>query len=315
MLYTSAVEVYLVECRKRGLSDGTLKAYEKDFNYFDEVLFSFGVEKSEALISEITQEDVEKYVDSLSKKYKPTSQKRKLGTIKSFFEYMEQGGHILVSPFRKLKAKRINTPTLEAHPRISAQSVDSLLTFCNSKIEQAQEQEELYFSTRDLVILEIFINTGARVSEVCRLTRGDIDLPKKTIRVGGFRRTNERIIPIYSDSLYNALENFLSCGSGKPCAPLFLSKRGSSLSDQSVRIILQNMTKQARINDTVVPSAFRNRLIIHLLSAGLDRHRIAAILGINTLSYLDKFQVFIEPNIHFEAMVFKSYRDRGKTSA
>ena len=73
---------YLTYCQyQKQLNPKTIRAYKNDLNQFIS-LYQF---KSLELIS---AEDLEKYLYELHAKYKPKTVKRKIASIKTFFQYL-----------------------------------------------------------------------------------------------------------------------------------------------------------------------------------------------------------------------------------
>ena len=94
MNYNEQVKKYLEYCEfRKELDWNTLKAYRIDLKQF----------------FEFTQEDmpeknkIEDYITELHKKYKQKTIKRKIASIKAYYNYLEECEIIEDSPFRKIK--------------------------------------------------------------------------------------------------------------------------------------------------------------------------------------------------------------------
>ena len=93
------IEKYLQDCKfEKGLSGKTLKAYRIDLNQFSTYL-----NDSSALTC--GKEDIQRYLSILYERYKMKSVKRKIATLKAFFNYLEDEELLEGNPFAKLHVK------------------------------------------------------------------------------------------------------------------------------------------------------------------------------------------------------------------
>lgn len=114
---SATINDYLDYCSlQKQLSDKTLKAYRIDLKQF--VLFLETNDKN------ICRESVSTYVSFLHTKFKPKTVKRKIATLKAFFNYLEYEELLLDNPFEKLKIQFREPVTL---PRtISITNIEKL---------------------------------------------------------------------------------------------------------------------------------------------------------------------------------------------
>src|SRR6185437_6407515 len=92
---------------------------------------------------------------------------------------------------------------------------------------------------RDVAVLELLYAGGLRVSELCGLDRGDIDLRNRTVTVLG-KGAKQRRVPVHetaADALRAWLEGGRDAMAGPPEA-VFVNQRGSRLGPRDVRRIL-----------------------------------------------------------------------------
>ncbi len=101
MKIESSIETFLNSIVvERNLSERTLEAYKSDLKIVSQIF-----EQKE--IEEITTENVREFIELLEKNhhYKDTTIKRKIATLKVFFNFAEQEGVIDDSPTRKIRQK------------------------------------------------------------------------------------------------------------------------------------------------------------------------------------------------------------------
>src|ERR1700750_2912488 len=91
---------FLRYCRyEKNLSVKTLSAYSTDLRQF--AAFLQAGQMATQIIS-ITKSEIRSYLESISH-LKPKSARRKIATLKAFFNYLEFEDRIAVNPFRKMR--------------------------------------------------------------------------------------------------------------------------------------------------------------------------------------------------------------------
>jgi len=141
---------------------------------------------------------------------------------------------------------------------------------------------------RDVAILELLYGCGIRVSELAGLSLEDIDLAERWLRVRGKGR-KERQVPFPSKA-GAALERYLA--ERKPAArekAVFLNRKGTRLTDRSVRNIVKFYATLLAGDSSVHPHSFRHAYATHLLSDGADLRSIQELLGHARLSTTQQY--------------------------
>lgn len=118
MDYKEQVKKYLEYCEFRKELDGnTLKAYRIDLKQFFEFAQETMPEKNK----------IEDYITELHKKYKQKTIKRKIASIKAYYNYLEECDIIQDNPFRKIRVRFKETSIL---PRIiPREEIECLLNY------------------------------------------------------------------------------------------------------------------------------------------------------------------------------------------
>ncbi|MBM65916.1 MAG: hypothetical protein CMH55_06760 [Myxococcales bacterium] len=147
---------------------------------------------------------------------------------------------------------------------------------------------------RDRAIVELLYGAGLRISELCGLAPGDLDLRQRTVRVLG-KGNKERIVP-FPVATKEALLAWLGLRSlhffeGEPglSEPLFLGRRGTALRPDGVRRRLQQLAKRAGLAGRGHPHRLRHSFATHLLEGGADLRAIQELLGHASLSTTQKY--------------------------
>ena len=271
------VSHYIDHCRfQKGLSPQTLKAYQIDLNQF--IAF--------VPISDngYTKENVQAYIAYLHSKYKVKSVKRKIATLKAFFNYLEFEELIDRNPFRK-KQIRLHEPFLL--PRtIPLSSIDAILQCAYHQKSLLKNNLYQHRSTqRDIAVLELLFASGMRVSELCSLQPSSVDLANGTIKIYG-KGSKERIIQIGNTAVLAALSAYYQAFSEEITKSgwFFTNRLGAQLSDQSVRLMIQKYTTIAGIEQHITPHMFRHSFATLLLEEDVDIRYIQQLLGHSSIT-------------------------------
>lgn len=142
MDYKEQVKKYLEysEYRKE-LDWNTLKAYRIDFRQFFEFTQEDIPEKSK----------IEDYIVELHKNYKQKTIKRKIASIKAYYNYLEECEIIDDSPFRKIKVKFKEAAIL---PKIiPREEIETLLNYMHSCKKRSKDNTYKYW-LRDITVIE-----------------------------------------------------------------------------------------------------------------------------------------------------------------
>ena len=192
---------------------------------------------------------------------------RHMSTLRSFFAWLEEHGHIQANPtanLRNPKRGRKLPRFLEEH------EVEQLLM-------APCAEDPLQF--RDQAILEVLYSTGCRVAELVSLDEADFDLRRGLVRLRGKGR-KERLGMLgqaATDSLHrywtfkgNLQQDRRAC---------FLNRLGGRLTDRSVRRILDRCLQKAGIHRHCSPHTLRHSFATHLLRRGADLRTVQELLG------------------------------------
>ncbi len=137
---------------------------------------------------------------------------------------------------------------------------------------------------RDHVLFATLYNTGARVSEIIAIRRGDFDDNRsQSVYLHGKGR-KERVVPLWKNTV-RLLKKWVTQIEPDPQHPLFPNRYGQSLSRSGVESRLRLALHKAIINcpslkgKNVSPHVIRHTTAMHLLQAGVDLSVIALWLG------------------------------------
>lgn len=261
------MELYLEFCQyRKELSKNTVKAYRIDLEQFLRYV------KEDALL----RSKIEAYITELHKKYKQKTVKRKIASIKAFYQYLEEEERMEVSnPFTKI---RVKFKEAESLPRIIPRNeIEKLLNCMYAIIDHSEKKSTIY---RDLTIVEIFFATGARVYEISNLKRQDIDLDNGIIRIFG-KGSKERCVQIGNHDILELMKAYYQMNQAEieQCGFFFVNQQGKRFSEQSIRRMIRKYSCQAGVSVHITPHMFRHSVATYLLEEGVDIMYIQKILG------------------------------------
>lgn len=259
---------YLNACRfQKNLDEKTMKAYRIDLRQFFDFLEETGGAPSKDSLVE--------YIEKLNQTYKPKSVKRKIASLKAFFHYLEEEEILPENPFYRVKLHMQQPKTL---PRVvPLHLIEAMLRAVYAEIGGAAGNTR-GTALRDAAVMEMLFATGVRVSELCGLNVRDVDLTRACVMVWG-KGAKERLLYIGNTEVLDVLKRYLDLSERSADSPLFLNRRGARLSEQSVRRILRNYERKARLTLHVTPHMLRHSFATLLLEEGVDIRYIQKMLG------------------------------------
>ena len=271
------VKKYLKYCQnQKRLDEKTLRAYQIDLAQFCESM------QSRSLV-EITSETLEDFFADLHQKYKPKTVRRKIASLRALFHYFEYKDLILQNPFNKIQIK-FRDPIL-LPKTIPLHSVEVFLSSIYKQISSAKTTYQRKNALRDAAVIELLFATGMRISELCSLRIGSVDLCDKTILIYG-KGSKERKVQVGNDDVICILRKYKEAFEDEiqSCSYFFANQSGRKLSEQSVRRMINRYTTLADIDLHITPHMFRHTFATSLLEADVDIRYIQEILGHSSIT-------------------------------
>lgn len=266
---------FLNHCRSaKSLSEHTLRAYKCDLKDAGKY---FGPRK---VIEAITKEDLRRYIRHLrdQRKFKETSIKRRIASLKLLFRWALQESVIATNPFDTLN-ERIKLP--RRLPRALDRCHVGLLRKAVSPVAKNDSFDALCRKTAIHLLLE----TGIRVGELASVRVEDLSLPDRCLKIRG-KGNRQRLVYFLSAPLYRSLDRFLSKRQGiaTNSEQLFVTESGLDLTPPRVRASLQEIATTAGIDRHLTPHMLRHTCATQWLEAGLDIRYIQKLLGHQSIS-------------------------------
>src|SRR3989440_7960828 len=149
-------------------SVATIRAYQTDIQQLLSFLHETNV--SIQTPADVEKVDIVEYLSALAKReLTGIARARKMSALREYFRFLEGIGVIAKSP-----TTGIETPKREKNGRqvLRSDEYTTMLSLAGA-------------NPRDYAILQVFLQTGIRVSELANLTGDDIDFVKPSITVRG----------------------------------------------------------------------------------------------------------------------------------
>jgi integrase/recombinase XerD len=261
---------------ERGRSANTIAAYRRDLRAYCAWLAAHGDD-----VSTVATPTLVEFVATRRQEAAASSVARQLAAVRTLHRYLVTEGERPDDPTADLEGVRV--PAGLPKP-LSEPEVASLLDAVVGHDPVA---------VRDRAVLELLYATGARISEACGLSMGDIDFDARLVRLFG-KGAKERIVP-FGRAAGRALDEWFSPRGRVLLAPaqwrrrddaeaVFLNQRGGRLTRQAAWAIVRRYGVRAGIDAELSPHVLRHSCATHLLDHGADLRVVQELLGHASIS-------------------------------
>lgn len=257
---------------ERGLSENTLKSYQRDLTHYIEYMTQI---KQMPDWNAVKRQDILNFLYQLKDNGKSSATiSRHISSIRSFHQFLIRDQIVTQDASMHIeKPKKERTlPDI-----LSMEEVDKLLDI--------NTVTPLDYRTK--AMLELLYATGLRVTEMTTLKTADLHLMMGFVQCFG-KGSKERIVPL-GDTAKDALEDYLNYGrpelvKRQATNTLFVNQHGRQLSRQGFWKILKKATLEAGISKNITPHTLRHSFATHLLENGADLRVVQEMLGHEDIS-------------------------------
>lgn len=282
---------------EKNLSSQTLTSYEFDFAKYRNFLVPIGIRNA----SEVTEKHISKFLAILHRQgLTAQSIARSLSAIRGFHRYLLSEEKVKSDP-----TQIIDSPKQEKNlPGVlSIAEVDEILK---------QPDTSDILGIRDRAMLETLYATGIRVSELVNLKQSSLLIEDGMILVYG-KGSKERLVPIGRSARhwieeYQKKSRIYLVKSGKSLDYIFLNVRGTKLTRDMVRKLVEKYSQAAGIGKKVHPHTFRHSFATHLLEGGADLRVVQEMLGHADISTT---QIYTHIDREYLKEVHRTFHPRG----
>jgi integrase/recombinase XerC len=267
-----ALADFLTSLSGKNRSAATIRAYQTDIHQF----ICFLHENNMVVLSptQVERLDITDYLSHLAeRKLSGVSRARKVAALREYFRYLVDHNEVQSSPMNG-----IDTPKREKHDRtaLARDEYTAMLSYAGANV-------------RDYAILQVFLQTGLRVSELVDLRIDDVDLVNHVLRVRAGKGMTVRTIEL-ERKVTRAIKNYLNTRPAAVAEQLFLNYTKEPISERGVRKMVAKYLKQAGIKKKASCHSLRHTFATAKAQQGISAYRLRDWLG---HSSLETTQIYI----------------------
>ncbi len=276
---TDFLSVYLIG--QRNASKNTLYAYKDTFK----LLLKYcqnekGIAIERITIDLLTAELIKDFLNWLEQERKCSisTRNQRLAAIHSFFRYIQVEDPAGIYSFQKVISIPIKKSKKKVIEHLSPEVIKLILE---------QPDKNSVKGRRDLTLMSILYDTGARVQELIDIKINDIRLDSPSVLSLTGKGNKVRRVPLMKNTAA-LIQKYLSENhlniDWKNQYPLFSNSQQNKLTKEGVSYILDKYVKMARTKsrafpERVSPHVLRHSKAMHLLQAGVNLIYIRDYLG------------------------------------
>ncbi|HLB60020.1 MAG TPA: tyrosine-type recombinase/integrase [Patescibacteria group bacterium] len=254
-------EQFLAALRSQHKADATIVAYGKDVDQ----LISFLRAAGKKQISDVAKDDLELFIADLKRQqFTAKTISRKINSIKTLYRFLKEQRLVSVNYAGDL-----------THPKYELKTPRIL-----NKMEYRALRDVARSDPRTYAIVELFLQTGMRISEVAQLQLSDIQ--DDSMQIG------KRTIPLNpsaKDALVAYLEIRPKNGENDH---VFITKTNRPLLIRNIRTAIDRALKTAGIDNAKV-NDLRTTFIAYQLAAGAPLEYISGLVGHKRVSTTERY--------------------------
>lgn len=266
--------------RQTGASTNTIHSYRDTFTLFLRYCQNTeGMRLQKLSLNQIDHMLIQRFLLWLETERNNCSATRntRLAAIHAFYRYLQIETPQMLNRCQDI----LSVPYKKTHKKVI-----SHLTLDQLKILLALPNTRTISGRRDLTLISLLYDTGARVQELVDLKFEDIRLSSPTvIRLTG-KGNKSRLVPIMAPT-----EKLLSQYMQEHCnnsislnkRPLFRNRSGNKLTRAGITYILKKYVAQAQLDNhfaqSISPHCLRHSKAMHLLQSGVNLIYIRDLLG------------------------------------
>ena len=266
---------------QRRVSSNTIKAYRDVFVLFLRYCRDQKGWPTERLkLKQIDEQVVLGFLDFLAKERQssPVTCNQRLVALRSFFRFVQAEAPERIAQCQRILAIRGFRPKQAPRRYLTPDQIASVLS-----------EPDLHtpYGRRDVALLSLLYDSGARVQELVDLRAEDIRTETPAhVRLTG-KRHKQRIVPLMSATAQLVKDHMEEQGlhaPGQGAKALFTNRRGERLSRSGVRYVLCKYARRTQIDRLgrdggISPHVLRHSKAMHLLEANTPLVILRDILG------------------------------------
>ncbi len=251
---------------EKNASELTIDSYVSDFKIF----ISYFVENGIATdIQKIEVTDIRAYIVFLKKekKYANETIRRKINSLRSFFNYLVDQDYLIKNPMRTIRApkKEERLPVFFTEDEVA-------------KLLGVAKRSEENFALRNYIFCKLIASTGIRRQEAIDADFDNIDFKDNIIKVKG-KGNKERAIPIkqdFTEELFTYLQSRLPLKNHA----VFINSAGNRINASAAHLIFTRLLEKSGLNNKGLSiHKLRHSYATSLVNRDTDIASVQKLLG------------------------------------
>lgn len=282
--FSNAVQTFFTTylIRERGLSNNTIRSYRDTFvlllTFFER---NMHISADKLSLRDMTRTSLNAFLDWLESEQhcSVSTRNQRYAALRSFFKFMMYQDPANMETWKQICSIRAKKCESLSPSYLSVEALKSLLE---------QIETDTLSGRRNLAMISLLYNSGARVQEL-------IDLTPRSLRLSGpcvielmGKGSKKRIVPL-DNAIVSLMERYMKDNHldepRNADKPLFSNSWGGKLTNPGVTYIINKYVAMARAlhpdlySGKITPHVFRHSRAMHLLQAGVNLVYIRDILG------------------------------------
>lgn len=266
---------------QKNVSNNTIRSYRDTFKlllkYCQEIK---NIPAERITLNDLSVKCITDFLEwlEISRKCSISSRNQRLAAMHAFFRYIQAEEPAGIYNFQKIIAipiKKHKKPLVE---HLTSEAIKLLLD---------QPDRSTLHGRRDLTLMSVLYDSGARVQELIDIKVGDISLQDPAVITLNGKGNKSRRVPIMKNTAVLLQHYIIENKLDKPWKnknALFTNSQNNQLTKEGVAYIISKYVTTARKISTIIPQKINVHLLrhskaMHLLQAGVNLIYIRDFLG------------------------------------
>lgn len=265
---------FLLAMEAEGKSPRTIRSYGDSVRFWLEYA---GAQGWPTRLEDLTRARVTQWLAALQKTTRPSTAATRYRGLLRFANWLEAEGEVERSPMASMRPPAVPD---QSAPVPDIADLRRLVKACEGRN---------FDDRRDAALVMVYLDTGARLSEIAHLQLDDVDLERRCLRVVGKGRRS-RILPLGARASL-ALNRYLRARVAHRAAAspaVWLGAHGVAMTPDGVAIALRRRARQAGI-EGFHPHLLRHAFAHQWLRSGGSEGDLMALAGWRSRTMLQRY--------------------------
>lgn len=268
--FRSLLELYIRDCKRRNLSEVTIKGYMYNAKYF------FNFAGQDLLCSEVTQDLINEYYLYLQESHRASTVNTYVFNISPIIKYGYRNGYI--------------DENIEFTHLVEQKEIKDIYTKEELEVLLKKPTNDDFCEFRAWVIVNVFLATGIRARELRNLKIENVKLDDGYIVLNQTKNKEPRVLPIPT-TLHNVLNDWLRVRNGTKEDYLFCNIYGEQMQRSVLQTAIKRYSKKRGV-DKYGLHLYRHTFITLSIRNGMSPLMLKRITGHKSMKMLERYYAF-----------------------